>query len=452
MKVCVTNPPWETKPGYYGIRSNSRWPHVRPDKHLQFPIYLAYTSSLLKKNGYDVLAFDAVADELNSEQFIEKLVDEKPDVIFMECSTPSFEQDISNGLKLKEKGFKVFIFGTHISTFTPEIIEKYKNIDGFIKGEFEYIIKDICDNINDLNSVKGLSYWDNELDKAIINPRAENIENLDDLPCPDRVSFDQKKYYIHLDPKPNALLVSSRGCPFQCTYCIWPQAMNGNVYRSRSAKNIADEVEQLIESGIIFYRFDDDIFSLNQKLTIEFCEEIIKRGIHKKAKWACFGHVNVPHEKMYKLMAEAGCTRIDFGVESGSQKVLDGMKKNISIEKAKKTFDLCRKYGIRTYADYMVGFPHESKEDIKKTIDSSIFIDPDYIQISYVVPIPGTSMYKEGIEKGWIDKNKPFSEYDSTGQIINTGDITDTELKEMYNLFWKKFYLRPKLILREFLE
>ena len=80
--------------------------------------------------------------------------------------------------------------------------------------------------------------------------------------------------------------------------------MNGNVYRSRSAKNIADEVEQLIESGIIFYRFDDDIFSLNQKLTIEFCEEIIKRGIHKKAKWACFGHVNVPHEKMYKLMAE----------------------------------------------------------------------------------------------------------------------------------------------------
>ena len=103
----------------------------------------------------------------------------------------------------------------------------------------------------------------------------------------DRVSFDQKKYYIHLDPKPNALLVSSRGCPFQCTYCIWPQAMNGNVYRSRSAKNIADEVEQLIESGIIFYRFDDDIFSLNQKLTIEFCEEIIKEEFIKKQN----GHV-----------------------------------------------------------------------------------------------------------------------------------------------------------------
>ena len=148
---------------------------------MQFPIYLAYIF-FAQKNGYDVLAFDAVADELNSEQFIEKLVDEKPDVIFMECSTPSFEQDISNGLKLKEKGFKVFIFGTHLN-FYSEIIEKYKNIDGFIKGEFEYIIKDICDNINDLNSVKGLSYWDNELDKAIINPRAENIENLDDLPC-----------------------------------------------------------------------------------------------------------------------------------------------------------------------------------------------------------------------------------------------------------------------------
>ena len=167
---------------------------------------------------------------------------------------------------------------------------------------------------------------------------------------------------------------------------------------------------------------------------------------------ACFGHVNVPHEEMYRLMAASGCTRIDFGVESGSQKVLDGMKKNISIEKAKKTFDLCRKHGIRTYADYMVGFPHESKEDIYKTIDSAIFIDPDYIQISYVVPIPGTSMYAEGIKKGWIDPKKPFSEYDSTGQIVNTGDITDKDLKFMYNLFWKKFYLRRKLISRELLR
>lgn len=454
MKVVVTNPPWKTKrEGFYGLRSNSRWPHIRPDKHLQFPIYLAYTSSLLKKDGHNVLAFDAVAEELDSHGFYHKIDQFKPDVVFMECATPSFDQDVYNAGLIKNLGCKVFLFGSHISAFTNEIVENHRNIDGFIRGEFEYIIKNVVDNLSFLNNVRGIAFWDHLTNKPVITEPAQNIKDLDSLPFPDRDSFKASDYYIHLDPKPNALLVTSRGCPYQCTYCIWPQAMNGHLYRARSAKNMVDEVEYLVkEKGIIFYRFDDDIFSLKKNLVIEFCNLIIERGIHKLAKWACFGHVNVPHEEMYKMMALSGCTRIDFGVESGSQKVLDGMKKNIDIEKAKKTFDLCRKYGIRTYADYMVGFPHESVDDIHQTIDSSIYIDPDYIQISYVIPIPGTSMYSDGIKNGWIDKDIPFEDYDSTGQIINTGDITEDDLKRMYNLFWKKFYMRPKLVFRELMR
>ena len=221
---CITNPPWETPKGYYGIEVTQDG-HTSVLTNIYNFRFIAYTSSLLKSKGHEVLAFDAVAEELNSDEFCNKINIFKPEAVFMECSTPSFEQDIVNAKKIKKLGFKVFIFGTHISAFAEKITEENKEIDGFIRGEFELIIEDIVNNINNFRNVKGLSYWDENTNKAVINEKAENIKDLDALPAPDRESFKASDYYIHLDPKPNALLVSSRGCPFQCTYCIWPQAI-----------------------------------------------------------------------------------------------------------------------------------------------------------------------------------------------------------------------------------
>lgn len=449
--MLLTNPPWETERGY-GIRSNSRWPHIRPDKHLQFPIYLAYAASVLEKAGHQVRVIDAVAEEMTAGTFLEAVRGFNPDIVFMETATPSFKQDINNALAIKKAGFPVYLFGTHVSVFYKQVLEQNTVLDGCIRGEFEYTIRNIA-NGQAKDEILGLAYWDDQRQAVQVNPDADMISNLDDLPFPDRKLFNLAHYQIHLDPQPSALLVASRGCPHGCTYCIWPQTLYGHKHRMRSPQNICDELEMLIQNyRIVFFRFDDDVFLLNPKQVIAFCEEFLKRGLEKRLKWACFGHVNSYHEDMYKMLARAGCCRIDFGIETGSEKILKIINKNISIEKAKQTFRACRSRHIRTFADFMIGFPHETKEDIQKSIDLAIDLDPDYIQISYVVPVPGSQMYFDGIDKGHIDPDLPFEKYDSTGQVINTKDITAEELKHLYNKFWKKFYLRPRFISRELLR
>lgn len=448
MKVLLANPPWETAFGY-GIRSNSRWPHVRPDKHLQFPIYLAYTAALLEREGHEVCVIDAVAEELDSERFLERVTSFTPDNVFLETSTPTLDQDLGNARAIHKAGYPVYVFGTHVSAFDERVYEEHSYLDGIVRNEFEAIVADICSG-KSKNDVLGLTFYDSDVGTVIRNPDAPMIEDLDTLPFPDRQHFNLKHYEIHLDPTPNALLVASRGCSFQCTYCIWPQTLYGHRHRRRSPGNICDELELLIRDyRIQFFRFDDDLFTLDAKAVIAFCHEFIARGLHRKLKWVCFGHVNTGTEEMFRLMAEAGCVRIDMGVESGSEKILKLIKKGINLKKAKETFDLCRKYGIQTYADYMIGFPHETREDIEETIRSAVYLDPDLIQVSFAIPIPGTEMYSRGIEEGYIDSRIPFDQYDATGGVCDTGDISKEELQQWYYTFWKRFYLRPVFLLRQ---
>ena len=261
--------------------------------------------------------------------------------------------------------------------------------------------------------------------------------------------FDLKKYESHLYTSPSALIIATRGCPFQCTYCLWPQVLYGQKQRKRSPQNIGDEIQKLVDTyGIRHIRFDDDTFALNKQYVMDCCEEIIKRGLHKKITWNCFGHISQPDIEMYKHMAEAGCKKIAVGVESGSEKILKIMNKKIDIEKARQTVKNCRRAGIEIYCDFMIGFPYETEEDVQKSIKLAMELDPDYIQVSYAVPYPGTKMYNEGIENNFLKYPKDWEKYASCEPMIDTGNISGKKLEKLYAEFWRKFYLRPSFILR----
>jgi len=195
-------------------------------------------------------------------------------------------------------------------------------------------------------------------------------------------------------------------------------------------------------------KFDDDTFALNKKRVIALCDEIIRRGYHKKIVWNCFGHITQSDEELYKWMMEAGCVRVNFGMESGSQKILDMIKKKIDVEKAKETISICKKLGIETYCTFMIGFPHETEEDIKQSIDAAIQLDPDFIQVSYVVPYPGTQMYNEGMRDKWLVHTEKWENYCSTDPAVFTGEISSRRVKQLYYSFWRRFYLRPKYAFR----
>ncbi len=450
-KIILANPPWEVKDGF-GVRSNSRWPHIRKDKYLPFPIYLAYTASVLEKNSIDVKVIDAVAEEYGFQEFLTAVKKEKPEMCFLETSTPSIGQDLKTAKILKsELNTKVFLFGSHVSVFHEKILKENPFLDGVIRGEFEYTIRDISLK-KKFDEINGLSYIKSSGDIKI-NPDRELIKNLDELPFPAWHQFNLNHYQSHLYKSPSMMVITSRGCPFMCTYCLWPDVMYGHKQRFRSPENICDEIEILIKKyGIREIRFDDDTFALNPTHVLSLCDEILRRKINKKITWTCFGHIAQDNEEIYKRIRDAGCRRIDFGIESGSEKILKNIKKTLNPEKAKKVVKLCKKYGLEVYCDFMIGFPFETEKDVKESIKLAKSLDCDFIQISFVIPYPGTRMYNDALKEGFLLKPEQWNAYGGCEPLIFSGHTTPQEFLKLYRRFWLEFYLRPNIIFKKLLK
>lgn len=445
MKITICNPPWENTEGY-GCRSNTRWPHIRKDKYLIFPIYLAYAAAVLEKEGMQVSVVDAVASDYDSDAFIARLRAENSDCFFLETSTPTIAQDTANAVRIKkELGRRVFLFGPHATVFHKELLEANPDIDGVLRGEFEYTMRDVSKG-GPLDGVAGLTWRSPEGVK--VNPDRPYIENLDELPFPAWHLFDWKVYESHLYASPSMWLITSRGCPFRCTFCVWPDLMCGHRQRYRSAKNVVDEIETLVERyHVKEVRFDDDTFALNKTHVAAIADEIVRRGLHKKIRWACFGHASQDDREIYRKIKEAGCFRIDYGIESGSQRVLDSVQKTLDLEKAKRTVAIAREEGLDVYCDFIMGFPGETREDLEQTTRLAMEMDSDFIQVSYIVPYPGTRMYAEGLEKGFLLYPGKWEMYNSCQPMVRAG-VEQAVVDRYYIGLWRKFYLRPKIIFR----
>lgn len=447
IRALIINPAWDTGGKGTGCRSNTRWPHIRKDKYLLFPIYLAYAAAVLEREGVRVAVIDAVAEEMDPRRFIERVKAERPAYCFVESSTPTIDQDLGSARMIKEAtGSKVFLLGAHPTIFHEELTMANPWLDGVVRGEFELTVRDIACGLDYL-LIPGLTYREGTEVKA--NPDRSPVENLDELPFPAWHQFDLKKYESHLYVTPSAIVIPTRGCPFQCTYCLWPQVLYGHRQRRRTPGNVCDEIERLIELyGVRHIRFDDDTFALNKQYVVGCCDEMIRRGLHKRITWNCFGHISQPDPEMYEQMALAGCTKIAVGVESGSERILGLINKKIDIGKARQVVRNCRKAGIEIYCDFMIGFPHETEEDIRKSMDLAVELDPDYIQVSYAVPYPGTKMHEDGVKNGFLKYPADWEKYSSCEPMIDTGSIGAKRLEEIYIEFWRKFYLRPGFIIR----
>jgi radical SAM superfamily enzyme YgiQ (UPF0313 family) len=449
MRVLVTNPPWPG-PGY-GARSDVRWPHRRSDKYLEYPIYLAYVVAILEKAKIDVHFIDGVDSDLSVQAFAEKAMKINPDLIAMECSTPSITKDLHTAKKLKEKSEDTFIVlvGSHPTYFHKEILSENKFVDAIARGEFDLTIRDLSlalkNEKRQLDDVKGISYRDG--DTIRVNEDRPLIQNLDSLPFPARhiVKSDSYREAVFTGRR-CATIVSSRGCPYQCIFCLWPRTMYGRKFRIRSPGNVVDEVQNVMdEYGVDEIYFDDDCITLNRNRLIEICKEIVRRDI--KVKWMCQARVNNVDQEILEAMKKAGCHYIKYGVESGSQKMLDVMKKGITLESVRRAFKLTRKVGIKTQAFFLLGLPWETPETFKKTIEFAKEIKPDSAQFAVVVPHPGTELYDLCLEKGWLNYDS-WDDFDCRRALIETENLSAEDVQRYRTQAYREFYLRPSYILR----
>lgn len=434
MKILLLNPPFLNK-----YSKSSRSPAVTKSATIYFPLWLSYAAGVLDKKGYDLMLIDGPARCISKEACLEEIKVFDPDFIVIDTSTASINSDLAYTKTIKEvlPNVKTCLVGTHVSATVKEILPKCANYVDFIaRHEYDYTLPEIAQVIEgkmSLADVKGVSYCENgELKET---PNREYIRNLDELPF---VSEVYKKYlnykdyfYAHVN-FPTISIFSSRGCPSKCFYCMYSQVMFGKGYRKRSAKNLFDEVVYITKNfpEVTEILIDDDNFAVDQENVKEFCKLMIEKRIN--LKWVVQCRVTLQYETMV-LMRKAGCRLVVVGYESGSQKVLDGMHKGITLEMSRKFNAAAKKAKMRVHGCFMVGNPGETKVTMQETLNFAKSLTMDTVQFFPLMLYPGTEAYEWAKKNNYIKANSYDEWIKPDGMhncVLSTPEVSNQELVE----------------------
>jgi len=423
FSVVLVNLPWQ-KDGFCGVRAGSRWPHIKDKaegEYLPFPFYLAYAAALLKENGFRVKLIDAIAEGLTEELFLNKLSEIKLDLLLVETSTVSLSHDIELLRKVDKFKACLALCGPDINIRNPLFLKENGFVDYVLTGEYEFNLLDLAKCLRDggdLSGLSGLLYRKGKDDISFTGTGAL-IKNLDELPWPLREQLPLMKY---LDapcemPFPTAQMWASRGCPFSCIFCLWPQIMYGNnQYRVRSVIDVVDEMEYLVrQMGFKSIYFDDDTFNVGKARMLEFCQELKKRDL--RVPWAIMARADLMDEEILTCMKEAGLYAVKYGLESAVPELLESANKNMDLEKSKRMIRFTKQLGIKTHLTFTFGLPGETKETIARTTACAFELDPDSAQFSITTYYPGTK-YFDYLDKQGLIITKDWSNYDGNSKSI----------------------------------
>ncbi len=449
MKITLINPPFAKYGGVSGHGGKS------------LPLNLAYLAAYLRKfRPQDKISvLDAEGLGLSYEQIKKKVEKDVPDIAAITTPTPAYSKvlEVCNRIKEIDKGIIIVTGGPHPSAFPREILLG-DCFDISVMGEGEVTFCELVEALDrgrSLEGVKGIAFKKNS--EIIINQRRELIQDLDSIPFPARDLFPTDIYF----PPPTKRvsntkagnMITSRGCPYDCIYCeskvIWSR-----IPRMRSPMNVADEIEECVRKyDIREFNFHDDILPMKKERTVEICNEIVKRNL--KISWVCMARVNFIWEDVLIKMKEAGCKKIVFGFESGSQTILDIMNKRSTIDQAVEAVKLCKKIGIKAAGNFMIGNIGETRQTIRESIDFAKALKPDTVAFFTTVPYPGTDLYKIAKSKGYIRDDVTWHDFTpiSHGKpTMNLPGLSYKELERLKKRAYREFYLRPRYILSKLRE
>lgn len=357
------------------------------------PLDLAYCAAVLEQNGFACRIIDALALNLSDEEVIKDcgapyvIINTSP-IDRWECPYLCIERHAELAKKIrKATKAKIIFIGPH-GTVTPEWVFQKADIDAVVMGEPEYAVLDIVKELP-YEKIDGIAFRKDN--RVIINRPRDTVE-IDLLPFPSYHLLPMERYSDHIvnDIQPFTLMVGSRGCPFRCTFCM--RKMWGDECRFRSIDSILDEIKLLQKDhGIRAVYFQDLEFCFKKERVKEFCRKLINSRI--QLVWACSGRLHNSDEEMYELMKEAGCIHIHFGLESGSQKILDNVKKNINLQKASETIQTLRKVGMRSGFFFQIGLPGETRETLKESIRFAVENGIEFWGGALPIPYPGTELW-----------------------------------------------------------
>lgn len=425
-----------------------------------FPLGIAYIAAYLEKNGkYEIIILDALIEGntgdgrvinngseirygLLDKEIGERIIKISPDIVGVSCLFAAIEKDTVNVCRIVKEidpGITTVVGGAHAGAIAEKLIEQNRTIDFVIQGEAEVTFHElisIIENGRSFSELDGIAYRENNKTRLI--PKTKYIEELDSLPFPARHLFNMNKYFekasAHGNYKlsPYTQIISSRGCPFKCTFCALGNHW-GSKQRMRSAENVLDEIEYLVENyNIKELHFEDDNLTANKKRALSIFDGMIERGFD--IIWVVPSGMAVASldEELLIKMKASNCYSVTLAIESGSQYVISKlMNKPVNLKKVPDLVKTIRNVGLEVRGFFIIGYPGETKETIRKTIEFAKKLELDWSVFSIASPIPNTRMYKTCIEKGYF-KEKDFDPIRSFhASIINTPEFTAEELADL---------------------
>src|SRR5712672_392775 len=427
--------------GYDG-GAGARYQMRREIKSFWYPTWLAQPAALVEGSKL----IDAPPHRLKFEDVAPEALSRE--LIVMHTSTPSFASDMRTAetLKALKPSLKIGMIGAKVAVEPEPSLKASPAIDFVARNEFDFTIKDVAEG-RDLDRIAGLS-WRRPDGTIVHNEERQILESMDDLPFVTPVykrDLVIENYYGGYLKHPYISFYTGRGCKSRCTFCLWPQTIGGHRYRTRSVGHV---IEELIWAHKAFpqvkeFFFDDDTLTDNLPRVEELAREIGKLGI----VWSCNAKANVPGATL-KVMKDNGLRLLLVGYESGNQKILHNIKKGMLVDVAKRFTKDCHELGIAIHGTFILGLPGESKETIEETIRFATEINPHTIQVSLAAPYPGTFLYKQAVENGWLDASNAELIDDKGVQIapLHYPHLSHTEIFHSVEDFYRRFYFRaPKI-------
>jgi anaerobic magnesium-protoporphyrin IX monomethyl ester cyclase len=441
MKVLLINPP-NSQQERYGKLSDVGT--------LYPPLGLAYIAAVAEKHaevkvidceamGYSYGDIGRIAQEFNY------------DLVGMPtyCTTINRCYRVAEIIKKLNAHAKIVLGGAQV-TLEPKKTVDNKNIDFGVYGEgeisFEKLLIALKTNQNKFSQINGL-IWKNR-GKIKINPPQKNIKDLDELPFPARHLFPMGKYHssANLRGKRTLNIITSRGCPYMCAYCAG-SLIFGKTHRYHGTEKVIEELKELKEKyGADDIQFFDETFTANRKRVIDLCNKMIEHKLN--IEWSCFTRVNLVDKEVLTKMKRAGCYLIFYGLESGSQRLLNLIRKGNTLDQARRAIKMTHQAGIETWASFMLGLPSETKEESLETIKFAIEVDPTFVQFPIATPYPGTEMFNLANKYGKIltDNLDDYTAWDNVVFISNGRTVGD--IRNIVRDAYRRFYLRPGYMVR----
>jgi hopanoid biosynthesis associated radical SAM protein HpnJ len=418
--------------------AGSRYQARREIKSFWYPTWLAQPAALVEGSTL----IDAPPHRLSLADVTKRA--REFDLAVLHTSVPSFASDVKTieALKAANPALKVGLIGAKVAVDAQGSLAASPLIDFVARNEFDFTVKEVAEG-RPLSSILGLSYRDAN-GTIVHNAERPILENMDSLPFVTPVyrrDLKIENYFIGYLKHPYISLYTGRGCKSRCTFCLWPQTVGGHRYRTRSVAHVIEEIAwaQKAFPQVKEFFFDDDTFTDDLPRAEAIAKELGKLGV----TWSCNAKANVPR-KTLEVMRDNGLRLLLVGYESGNQQILLNIKKGMHVDFARRFTKDCHELGIAIHGTFIMGLPGETKETIEETIRFAIEINPHTIQASLAAPYPGTALYRQALEKGWLDSANAelIDEHGVQIAPLHYPHLSHTEIFDSVETFYRRFYFR----------